>query len=48
MNGKLNIGITGQNILNSIKYHYTVKSDKYNNDYLLQSEGPVIYAYCFF
>ncbi len=42
LNGKLNIGVTGQNLFNSIKYHYTVKSDKYNNDYLLQSEGPVI------
>lgn len=42
LKGKLNLGVSGQNIFNSIKYHYTVKSDKYNNDYLLQSEGPVI------
>jgi outer membrane receptor protein involved in Fe transport len=42
LKGKLNLGVSGQNIFNTIKYHYTVKSDKYNNDYLLQSEGPVI------
>ncbi|NVO21706.1 MAG: TonB-dependent receptor [Bacteroidetes bacterium] len=42
MKGKGNIGFTAQNVFNSIKFDYTVKSVKYNNDYQIQAEGPIL------
>ena len=42
LKGRASIGFTAENLLNSIKFDYTVKSEQYNNDYLIHSEGPVL------
>ncbi len=42
MKGKANIGLSAQNLFDSIKFHYTSTNKNYDNDYLIRAEGPVI------
>jgi outer membrane receptor protein involved in Fe transport len=42
MKGKANIGLSARNLLNSIKFDYSTKSNAFNNTYNIQSEGPVL------
>jgi outer membrane receptor protein involved in Fe transport len=41
MKGKVNVGFTVENLFDSVKFDYTVKSEKYDNSYLIQAEGPI-------
>jgi outer membrane receptor protein involved in Fe transport len=42
MKGKANIGLSAQNIFNSIKFDYLTQSNTFNNKYNIQAEGPII------
>lgn len=42
MKGKVNLGVSAQNILNSIDFDYTVKSNTFNNNYNIIAEGPIV------
>jgi len=42
LKGKANIGLSAQNLFDTIKFDYTAKSTNYNNDYLIQAEGPIL------
>ncbi|MBK7173454.1 MAG: TonB-dependent receptor [Bacteroidales bacterium] len=41
MKGKANIGLSAQNVLNSIKFDYTVKGSSFDNSYQIRAEGPI-------
>lgn len=42
LKGKANVGLSAENLFDSIRFHYTSKSAIYDNDYLIRAEGPVI------
>lgn len=42
LKGKANLGLSAENLFDSIKFHYTSTSKNYNNDYLIRAEGPTI------
>lgn len=42
MKGKLNLGLSVQDLCHSIKFHYTVDSEGFNNDYYINVKGPVV------
>lgn len=42
--GKMNIGVTAQNLLNSMVFDYSVKTKKFDNNYHITSVGPVFTA----
>lgn len=42
LKGKLNLGISAENIFNSINFKYAASSDNYNNSYEINTEGMVI------
>lgn len=42
MKGKANVGLSVENLFNSIKFHYTAQSSRFSNDYLIRAEGPVV------
>jgi len=44
LKGKLTIGLTAQNILNSIVFDYSVKTDDFDNLYKITNKGPVFIA----
>lgn len=39
MKGKLNVGISAQNLFDSIKFDYTAKAENYDNTYAISTEG---------
>jgi outer membrane receptor protein involved in Fe transport len=42
MKGKVNVGLSAQNIFDSIKFDYTAESSNYNNKYTIDTEGLVL------
>jgi outer membrane receptor protein involved in Fe transport len=42
MKGKVNVGISAENIFNSIKFDYSAVGDNYDNQYVIAAEGMVI------
>ena len=42
MKGKLNVGLSAENIFNSIKFDYSAKSSNYDNIYVIAAEGMVV------
>jgi outer membrane receptor protein involved in Fe transport len=42
MKGKVNLGLSAQNLTNSIKFEYLASSDNYNNSYNIAAEGLVL------
>lgn len=42
LKGKANIGLSAQNLFDSIKFDYTVSNEKYDNSYKIRAEGPVL------
>jgi outer membrane receptor protein involved in Fe transport len=40
LKGKANIGVSAQNIFNSIKFMYSAQSSTFDNHYMIQNEGP--------
>lgn len=42
MKGKINVGLSAQNIFNSIKFDYKASSINYNNTYAIAAEGLVL------
>lgn len=40
--GKINVGLSAQNLFNSIKFDYTAINDSYNNKYAIAAEGLVL------
>ncbi len=42
MKGKVNLGISAENIFNSIKFDYIAAGENYNNKYAIASEGMVL------
>ncbi|MFN8256514.1 MAG: TonB-dependent receptor [Bacteroidales bacterium] len=42
LKGKLNLGITGQNLFNTLKFDYTVKTEQFDNCYSITEEGPIV------
>lgn len=42
MKGKVNVGLSAQNIFNSIKFDYTASNSNYNNKYTIAAEGLVL------
>ena len=42
MKGRLNIGLSAENILNTIKFDYSAKSLNYDNKYTITAEGMVL------
>lgn len=44
LKGKLRAGLTAENILNTIKFDYSVASELFNNKYSIHAEGPVLVA----
>lgn len=41
MKGKANIGLSAQNLFDTIKFDYTVSNEKFDNSYMIRAEGPV-------
>ena len=42
MKGKVNVGLSAQNIFNSIKFDYRASSSNYSNNYAIAAEGLVL------
>jgi outer membrane receptor protein involved in Fe transport len=42
MKGKVNVGLSAQNLFDSIKFDYTASSSNYNNKYAISAEGLVL------
>ena len=42
MKGKVNIGLSAENIFDSIKFDYSASSSNYNNKYVISAEGMVL------
>lgn len=42
MKGKLNLGISVQDLCHSIKFHYKVDAEGFHNDYNINVKGPVV------
>jgi hypothetical protein len=42
LKGKLNLGVTGQNLFNTLKFDYTVKTEQFDNCYSITNEGPIV------
>jgi outer membrane receptor protein involved in Fe transport len=42
LKGKVNVGLSAQNIFNSIKFEYLASSENYNNSYKIAAEGLVL------
>lgn len=44
MKGKLRAGLSAENILNTIKFDYSVANEQFNNKYTIHADGPIFVA----